>query len=174
MAYPISDFCVLFIVRPDVLRVIALGAHKVGGGLVRITIDSDEQDDTGVAVADLYGWLRGDTEFRREVEALSLQSRGEPGAMGTRDIIELVLDQGIAALNLAVAYATWRAARPSAPAVTITFPGGALTVQDGNEETVRRIVEALRTAVEAESGAASQTAGTAEATGTAGGTAEGQ
>lgn len=141
---------------------------------MRITIGPAEQDDTGVAVADFYGWLRGDMEFRREVQALSLQSRGEPGAMGATDVIELVLGQGIAALNLAVAYATWRTARPSAPAVTITFPGGTLTVQDGNEETVRRIVEALRTAEEAESGAASQTAGTAEATGTAEGTVEGQ
>ncbi|GAA3143495.1 hypothetical protein ACFQ0X_06750 [Streptomyces rectiviolaceus] len=141
---------------------------------MRITIVSAEQDDTGVAVADLYGWLRGDTEFRREVRALRLQNRGEPGAMGTTDVIELVLGQGFAALNLAVAYATWRTARPSTPAVTIAFPGGALTVQDGSEETVRRIVEALRAAEQGESEAASQTAGTAEAPRTAEGTAEGQ
>ncbi|MER5214946.1 hypothetical protein ABT063_31470 [Streptomyces sp. NPDC002838] len=126
---------------------------------MRITIGPAEQDDAGMAVVDLYGWLRGDMEFRREVRALSLQSRGEAGTMGATDVIELVLEHGIAALNLAVAYATWRTARPSAPAVTITFPGGTLTVQDGNEETVRRIVEALRTA---------------EATGTAEGTVEGQ
>jgi hypothetical protein len=141
---------------------------------VRITIGSAEQDDTGVAVADLYGWLRSDPEFRREVRALRLQSRGVPGAMGATDVIELVLGQAIAALNLAVAYATWRTARPSAPAVTITFPGGTLTVHDGSEETVRRIVEALRTAEEAESGAASRTTGTAEATGTAEGAVEGR
>ncbi|MBC9728441.1 effector-associated constant component EACC1 [Streptomyces sp. TRM68367] len=48
---------------------------------MRITIGSAEQDDTGMAVADLYDWLRGDTEFRREA-ALGLRTRGEPGAMG--------------------------------------------------------------------------------------------
>ncbi|GCB46869.1 hypothetical protein [Streptomyces sp. NL15-2K] len=144
---------------------------------MRITIGSAEQDYTGMAVADLYGWLRGDMELRRKVRTLGLQSRGEAGAMGgtgASDVIELVLEHGIAALNLAVAYATWRTARPSAPAVTITFPGGALTVQDGNEETVRRIVEALRTAEEAGSRAASRTMGTAEGTGTAEGAVEGR
>ncbi|MFI6288342.1 hypothetical protein ACIBCM_26950 [Streptomyces sp. NPDC051018] len=100
-------------------------------------------DPDGRTTADLYRWLRSDSNLRRTAD-VALQTRGVPGAMGALEVINIVLTQGIAALNLAVAYAAWRVARPTTPAVTIEFPGGSITVRDGGEETVRRLVEALR------------------------------
>ncbi|MFD4142815.1 MULTISPECIES: hypothetical protein [unclassified Streptomyces] len=109
---------------------------------MHITVEVDDDPD-GRTTVDLYRWLRSDSDLRRTAD-VALRTRGVSGAMGAVEIINIVLTQGIAALNLAVTYASWRVARPAAPAVTIDFPGGSITVRDGGEETVRRIVEALR------------------------------
>ncbi|MEO3977858.1 hypothetical protein [Streptomyces sp. CAU 1734] len=96
------------------------------------------------AVADLHRWLRRDADVRRHAE-IRLDALPPAGAMGAVEIVSLVLGQGFAALNLALAYASWRTARPAAPPVTITAGGVSVTVPDASEESVRRIVELLRT-----------------------------
>ncbi|MFI1014558.1 hypothetical protein [Streptomyces sp. NPDC020965] len=101
------------------------------------------EDRGDAAVADLHRWFRRDDDLRGRVE-IRLEPLPQPGAMGAVEIIELVLGQGFAALNLALSYAAWRAVRPTAPPVTITVDGVTVTVQDGSEESVRRIVAALR------------------------------
>lgn len=102
------------------------------------------EDDGGTALIDLYRWLRQDDDLRRHAGVRLRPPRQTGGFMGTLEVIDLVLNQGIAAANLALAYATWRAGRPASPPVTITVDGMSVTVTDGSEESVRRIVELLR------------------------------
>lgn len=113
---------------------------------MHIVIESAEQDDRG-AISDLYRWLGQDPEVRRYATA-NLDSRPEPPtAMGAVEVINLVLSQGFTALNLALAYASWRNARPAAPPITITVGIESITVQDASEETVRCLTQVLQSAM---------------------------
>ncbi|MGW3952408.1 effector-associated constant component EACC1 [Streptomyces sp. NPDC004752] len=101
-------------------------------------------EDGELALLDLYRWLRQDPEARRHAEPALVPARQGAGTMGAVEVIDLVLGQGFAALNLALAYAAWRTARPAAPALTITSGDRSVTVQgDCDDDTVRRIVAAL-------------------------------
>ena len=116
---------------------------------VRISIPEDE---SGLAVIDLHRWLRQDDDIRRHAEVQLVPAEHPSGAMGDAlDVINLVLGQGIAALNLALSYAAWRTARPAAPPVTVSVDGVSVTVQDGSEESVQCIVNMLRSLPPAES-----------------------
>lgn len=112
-----------------------------------VQLRADAEDDT-LTTLDLYRWLRQDPDIRRHAEvALSPPPSGSE-TMGAVDIVNLVLGQAFTALNLALSYAAWRAARPTAPAVTITVDNRSVTVTGADEETVARIVELLRPGVE--------------------------
>ncbi|MEV8431180.1 hypothetical protein PGH47_00070 [Streptomyces sp. HUAS 31] len=114
---------------------------------IRISVPADE---SGVTVRDLYRWLRLDDDVRRHGEVQLVPAERVSGTMGAIEVIDLVLGQGIAALNLALAYAAWRSARPGAPPVTVSVDGVSVTVQDGSEESVQRIVSVLRSLPSAE------------------------
>jgi hypothetical protein len=107
---------------------------------IRIGISGDDRES---ALIDLYRWLLRDADVRRHATVSLSSDAPSSGTMGAIDVINLVVGQGLTALNLALSYAAWRNARPSAPAVTITVDGGSVTVHDASEETVRRIVAAL-------------------------------
>ncbi|MEV1070090.1 hypothetical protein [Streptomyces sp. NPDC050263] len=112
---------------------------------MRIRIETTAEDDHGT-VPDLYRWLRQDSDVRRH-SVLELVPREQSvTTMGTVEIIDMVLGQGLTALNLALSYAAWRTARPAAPPITISVGGGSITVHDASEDTIRRIVEALASA----------------------------
>lgn len=107
---------------------------------IRIGISGDDRES---ALIDLYRWLLRDADVSRHATVgLSADAPGG-GTMGAIDVINLVVGQGLTALNLALSYAAWRNARPSTPAVTITVDGRSITVHDASEETVRRIVAEL-------------------------------
>ncbi|WP_210590771.1 hypothetical protein [Streptomyces sp. GESEQ-35] len=108
---------------------------------VQVSIDAE---DGGTALNDLYRWFRQDTDLRRHAEVRLRPLRQTGGFMGAAEVVELVIGQGIAAANLAVAYATWRQGRAVQAPVTITVGGVSVTVRDGSEESVRRIIELLR------------------------------
>ncbi|QKZ23936.1 effector-associated constant component EACC1 [Streptomyces chartreusis] len=114
---------------------------------IRISVPADE---SGVTVRDLYRWLRLDDDVRRHGEVQLVPAEHVSGTMGAIEVIDLVLGQAIAALNLALAYAAWRSARPEAPPVTVSVDGVSVTVRDGSEESVQRIVSVLRSLPSAE------------------------
>jgi hypothetical protein len=92
----------------------------------------------------LYRWLRDDQDVSAAAE-LTLSRPGDPSSQGAVfDVINAVISQGIGAGGLAVAYATWRGAHRSAPAVTFSCDKVTVTVTDASPETIRNIVEALR------------------------------
>ncbi|MFK0259310.1 hypothetical protein [Streptomyces sp. NPDC090445] len=99
--------------------------------------------EESAAVRDFFRWLRSEDEPPGE---LRLAARRAPGSMsGGLDVINVVLTQSVALGNLALAYAGWRRARRSRAAVTFTraSDGLSVTVEDGSEETVQRLVQAL-------------------------------
>ncbi|WP_371578540.1 hypothetical protein [Streptomyces sp. NBC_01314] len=100
-------------------------------------------DQSGAVLLDLHRWLRQDDDVRRHAQVRLAPPAHPSGTMDAVEVIDLVLGQTFAALNLALAYATWRAARPAAPAVTVSSAGVSVTVRDGSEESIRRIVEML-------------------------------
>jgi hypothetical protein len=109
---------------------------------MRIEIRVGEGDES--AALDLYRWLRRDRDIRRHADLSLGSARPGDGAMGAADLIDLVLGHGIAALNLALSYAAWRATRSAAPSVTFTVDGRSVTVQGRcDEETVRMIADVL-------------------------------
>ncbi|MCX5330093.1 hypothetical protein [Streptomyces sp. NBC_00140] len=111
---------------------------------MRVVIAAPEHEDGQLLADELHDWLVGDTELHRTAE-IRRPSVPRPGTMGPAAVIEIVVSQGIAALNLAIAYASWRSTRPSPPGLTVTLPGGAtLTVRDDSPEALERILAALR------------------------------
>ncbi|MGW1375198.1 effector-associated constant component EACC1 [Streptomyces sp. NPDC002446] len=113
---------------------------------VEIIVDGDGAELTPAtgSLASLYRWLIQDPDVAQQAEVSLGTGPARPGAMGGAfEVINAVVTHGIALGSLAVACATWRAARPSAPAVRIERDGVTVTVEDGSPETVRRIVDAL-------------------------------
>jgi hypothetical protein len=60
------------------------------------------------------------------------------------EAIQLVVDGSFQALNLALAYATWRGTRPSRPQVTIERHGSKVTLDDADPDVVNKIIRVLR------------------------------
>lgn len=93
---------------------------------------------------DLYRWLRSDPDVRRRARVRLGPPAADDATMGAADVIDVLLGHGIVALDLALSYAAWRAARPSAPAVTLTVDGTSVTVRGPcDEDTVRLLTELL-------------------------------
>ncbi|MGP3975087.1 effector-associated constant component EACC1 [Streptomyces sp. 8N114] len=111
-----------------------------GGG---VQVEISVLGDDATAVADLYQWLRDDPDVRRHAEPSLVHIPGDGTAMGALEVINLVLQQGFAAANLGLAYAAWRAARPTAPPLAVEVDGRRITVRGGSEEEVARLVRAL-------------------------------
>ncbi|MER6913460.1 hypothetical protein ABT354_17480 [Streptomyces sp. NPDC000594] len=109
---------------------------------MQIQISAPELEDGDRTVADLHRWLRRDDTVRRDMD-IRLAHRTLPGAMGTVDLIDLIVGQSVAVLNLALSYAAWRAARRTAPAVTLTVDGVSLTLSGASDDEVRRMVALL-------------------------------
>ncbi|MDQ0774722.1 hypothetical protein QF026_003188 [Streptomyces aurantiacus] len=101
-------------------------------------------DDGLFTTLDLYRWLWQNPDVQRHAEVTLGPARPGGGTMGAVEVVNLVLSQTFTALNLALAYATWRAARPAAAPVTITVEGRSVTVTGADEDTMASIVALLR------------------------------
>jgi hypothetical protein len=92
---------------------------------VRLRLECDSTTDA----ESLHRWLRQEQAVRVDGE-LARAPGGDPEAMGTLlDVLTLVIGSGLSAGQLALAVASWRAARRPAPRVTITHTAadGAVT-----------------------------------------------
>ncbi|BCL27930.1 hypothetical protein ACFFS2_27855 [Streptomyces aurantiacus] len=103
-------------------------------------------DDGLLTTLDLYRWLRQNPDVQRHAEVTLGPAHPGGETMGAVEVVNLVLGQAFTALNLALAYATWRAARPTAAPVTITVEGRSVTVTGADEDTMALIVALLRPA----------------------------
>ncbi|PWI14180.1 hypothetical protein DI272_08440 [Streptomyces sp. Act143] len=110
---------------------------------MRVVIAAPDQEDGQLLADELHDWLVDDVELHRTAKIRRVP-RDAVGAMGVSDVIEVVVSQGIAALNLALAYASWRTTRPAPPGVTVTFAEGTITLTDDSPEALERVLAALR------------------------------
>ena len=60
------------------------------------------------------------------------------------DVIQLVVDSGFQTLNLAVAYASWRATRPGRPQVTIERDDTRITLDGSEPDSIEIIIHTLK------------------------------
>jgi membrane-associated two-gene conflict system component 1 (EACC1) len=94
----------------------------------------------------LYAWLQDEPDVRHTAEMTLTAGAGIPGEgeMGTAiDVIQLVIGDGFQALNLALAYATWRGTRAKHPSVTIEHAGIKVMLDDADGDMVKKIVDLL-------------------------------
>ena len=100
--------------------------------------------DADQELRSLYAWLLKDSDLRRHAQASLVVTEPHPSEMGAAlELIQLVVDGGFQALNLALAYASWRATRPSHPHVTIERDGVKITLDDAEPDAVEAIVRGL-------------------------------
>lgn len=92
----------------------------------------------------LYSWLREDPEIYHYARMSLEPAEPGPSELGaTFEVIQLIVDSGFQTLNLALAYATWRATRTRHPEITIERDGIKVTLDDANSHAVEEIVRAL-------------------------------
>ena len=100
--------------------------------------------DADQELRSLYAWLLEDSDLRRQAQASLVVTEPQPAEMGgALELIQLVVDSGFQALSLALAYASWRATRPSRPQVTIERDGVNITLDDAEPDAVEAIVRGL-------------------------------
>lgn len=113
---------------------------------VRLVIRPAGADD-GRALDSLFRWLSRDTELARHAHLSSAAACRGPGEMGgALDVVNAVFaDAGAAAGigSLLVAYRAWRSTRTQAPAFTIERDGVTVTISQGSEEEVGRVLQLL-------------------------------
>ncbi|MFF0161658.1 hypothetical protein ACFYRY_29565 [Streptomyces sp. NPDC005263] len=106
-------------------------------------------DDGGETLTDLYRWFREDGDLRDHAEVRIRTPRQTGGQLGVVEIIDVILSNAIGGGGLALSYAAWRRARPGAAReVTFTVDDVEVTVRNGDDDSVRRIVELLRPQVD--------------------------
>ncbi|MDT9686955.1 hypothetical protein Q5762_01030 [Streptomyces sp. P9(2023)] len=109
---------------------------------MELTVGVADPGETA-ALRDFFRWLRNEEEPPGEAR---LSSVPVPGTMsGGLDVIDLVLTHSTGMAGLALAFAGWRRARRNRAVFTVTraSDGLSVTVEDGSEETVRRLLQAL-------------------------------
>ncbi|MET9430132.1 MULTISPECIES: hypothetical protein [unclassified Streptomyces] len=95
-------------------------------------------------VASLYRWLAQDPDVARHTTVTLVPGPERAGDMGGAfEIINAVVANSIALGSLAVACATWRGSRGTAPVVRIRRGDVTVTVENGSPEEVSGIVDAL-------------------------------
>jgi Effector Associated Constant Component 1 len=100
--------------------------------------------DADRELGSLYAWLLEEPDIRRYARVSLIAAAPGPAEMGAAfDIIQLVTDSGFQALNLALAYATWRATRPGRPQVVIERDDTRITLDSAGPDSVEAIVRAL-------------------------------
>ncbi|MEU8822872.1 hypothetical protein [Streptomyces sp. NPDC048636] len=111
---------------------------------MEIRIRTDEGDDGEESLLSLYRWLHEDMSLERTAEVELREAPTEEGAMGGAwDTVDVVLTHATALSGLALAVATWRSTRPSAPPLTVERGGVTVTVHSDDPDEVRRLLEAL-------------------------------
>ncbi|WP_326623259.1 hypothetical protein OG863_40070 [Streptomyces decoyicus] len=119
---------------------------------VDVQVDGGEQE-----LRSLYNWLRQDSAVRRGAHVTLPQAPAEPGQMGTlADVLQLVTDNGWSAASFALALSTWRQTRPGRRSVTVQRGDTTVIVENGSEEELSRLIEALEQPEGSAGGAADQ------------------
>jgi Effector Associated Constant Component 1 len=113
---------------------------------MKLVISPMEADD-GQALVSLYRWLSRDSTVASQGRLTVQTVSQKPGDMGGAiDVINAVFaDAGAVAGigSMLVAYRAWRSTRTQAPAFKIEKEGITVVVEQGSEQEVRRILDAM-------------------------------
>jgi hypothetical protein len=98
----------------------------------------------------LYRWLLADEDAAGSVRGTAGAPHGE--TMGTFEVINAVVANGVSLAGLVLAIVSWRSSRAKPPEVRIECGGAVIVVTDSAEETIAAITSALAVPIEAEDG----------------------
>lgn len=105
---------------------------------IRISMSGPDADEE---LGSLYRWLGDEPEIRQQARLSMVAAEPGPSEMGAAfDVIQLVVDSGFQAANLALAYAAWRATRPRHPQVTIEVDGARRAALDDAGPNVVEVI----------------------------------
>jgi hypothetical protein len=115
---------------------------EVPGLRLSLGLDGDDRESLG----SLWSWLREDRAMAEHGQ-LRLADPDTPEHRGAAvDVLQVVVNSGLAATQLVLAVAEWRRSRPSAPAVTITretTSGGSVRIETSDPGALEQIVREL-------------------------------
>lgn len=108
--------------------------------LVQVRVEGDRQE---TELRSLHDWLRQEPAARRARVSL-LEQPPPPGAMGSLlDVLQLVTGNGWSAASFVVSVMAWRQTRPRPPRTTVRRGGVEVTLAEGTEAEVQRLVALL-------------------------------
>jgi Effector Associated Constant Component 1 len=98
--------------------------------------------DADLELGSLYAWLSEEPDIRQHALISMMTAEPGPSDMGTAfDVIQLVVDSGFQAANLALAYAAWRATRrPGHVRATIEADGTRRAALDDTETDIVEVI----------------------------------
>ncbi|KQV13675.1 hypothetical protein [Kitasatospora sp. Root107] len=92
----------------------------------------------------LYNWLGQDAEVRRSAEVSLTEQPAPSGSMGDLlDAVQLVTDNGWSAASFVMTVLTWRQTRPRPPRLTLRRGDLEVSLADGTDEEVQRLLSLL-------------------------------
>ncbi|MFF3467608.1 hypothetical protein [Streptomyces sp. NPDC002619] len=111
---------------------------------IQVRVDGVRQQEA--ELRSLQGWLRREPAARGENVSLGGKAP-EPGSMGQLiDVLELVTGNGWSAASFVLSLVAWRQTRPRPARVVIRRGDVEVSLAEGTDEEVRRIVAALEQA----------------------------
>ncbi|MFJ9083835.1 hypothetical protein ACIRL3_15540 [Streptomyces sp. NPDC102384] len=109
-----------------------------------VCVDGPQQEDD---LRSLHDWLRREPAVRKTARLGLRDAPAASGTMGsTLDVLELVTGNGWSAAAFIMSVVTWRSTRPRRPRVTVRRGDVEITVLEGTDEEVARLVRQLEQA----------------------------
>ncbi|MEU8993127.1 hypothetical protein AB0C98_43245 [Streptomyces sp. NPDC048558] len=110
---------------------------------MRVEVLIDEEHSEG-ELRSLRSWLGQEPAVRRSTVLALRERSAQPGAMGgVLDVLELVTGNGWSAASFVLAVAAWRQTRPRAPQVTIRRGDVEVSICNGSEDELARVLAVL-------------------------------
>jgi hypothetical protein len=88
----------------------------------------------------LFSWLRDTREVARDAE-ITLSGGLTSGAMGTGEVINLVVGHALTLSSIAIAYASYRRAAPNSPAATFQLESGRVIVLPDDPAAATKLLQ---------------------------------
>jgi hypothetical protein len=106
-----------------------------------VCVDGPQQEDD---LRSLHDWLRREPAVRKTARLGLRDAPAASGTMGsTLDVLELVTGNGWSAAAFIMSVVTWRSTRPRRPRVTVRRGDVEITVLEGTDEEIARLVRQL-------------------------------
>jgi Effector Associated Constant Component 1 len=109
---------------------------------VPVSIDVVVDGGDPSAVNSLFRWLQRDRALRRG-SSVSLSAQGPPGEMGALEAVNVIVTQGTALANLALAFAAWRDSRAKPVPISVTVNAQTIILGAEDPDDMEREIRSL-------------------------------